>query len=330
MIEGSKTVSIIIPVLNEKNYIDRCIKSIISQDYPKDKMEIIFIDGMSTDGTVKIIKNYMKEYDYIKMFKNPKKLTQYALNIGLKESTGEYIIRMDSHAEFAKDYVLKCIEYLDKTGAIKVGGPMTVKGNGKVQKVIAASYSSPFALGGAKHHKMDFEGEAQAVAWGAFRRDKLLEIGYYDERMTRTEDDDIHMQILDKGGKIYITPQIKGTYYPRSSYSSLFKQFFEYGMWKVAVIRKHRKLFSISHLVPMMFVVVSLILCILSLFYSPAFYVLCAELIMYTLLNAYFSFSAKGLNKISDKLRLMFVHFILHTSYGIGFCIGIFRFWNLK
>ena len=323
-------VSIIIPILNEENYIAKCIESIVSQDYPKENMEAILIDGDSSDKTVEIIKSYIEKYPFIKILKNPNKTVQFALNIGIKGAVGKYIVRMDAHAEYATDYVSKCIEYLEKTGANNVGGPMIAKGKNDIQKVVAAAYHSPFALGGGKFHIEGFEGYADTVFLGSFEREYLLDIGLYDERLPRSEDDDLNFRIAENGGKIYITPEIKSVYYPRDSYKKLFKQYYEYGVWKVAVIKKHKKPARISHLIPMLFVLYLLVFGSLSIFLKPVLYAFLAILAVYILLDAYFSFKSKYIRSFQNRLRLMYVHFILHLSYGLGFWQGIFKFWESK
>ena len=330
MEEKEIIVSIVIPILNEEKYIDKCIESILSQDYPKEHMEAVLVDGESQDRTVEIINTYIEKYPFIKILNNPQKTVQYALNIGIKGACGKYIVRMDAHAEYAEDYVSKCIEYLEKTKANNVGGPMIAKGKNDIQKVVAAAYHSPFALGGGKFHIEGFEGYADTVFLGAFERQYLIDLGLYDERLPRSEDDDLNFRIAESGGKVYITPEIKSVYYPRDSYIKLFKQYYEYGVWKVAVIKKHKKPARISHLIPMLFVLYLVSFSILSLFFKPALYVFLGVLALYILLDMYFSFTNKYVKTFLNKLRLMYVHFLLHLSYGLGFWQGIFKFIGTK
>ncbi len=322
-------VSVVIPVLNEEKYIEKCIRSVVMQNYPKENMELILVDGDSKDKTTEIITDFMKQYDFIKLYHNPKKTVQCALNIGIENATGKYIVRMDAHSEYASDYILKCIEYLDKTGADNVGGPMIAKGKTKVQKVIAAAYHSPFAMGGGKFHDENYEGYSDTVYLGAFRKDTLIKINMYDEYLPRSEDDDLNFRIIENGGKIYITPEIKSIYYPRSNYKDLFAQYFEYGLWKVAVIKKHKKPARISHLVPVTFVVFIVLFSILSLFNDLARIVFWGLMALYSSLNIYFSFKNKYVKTLYDRLRLIWIHFILHISYGLGFLCGIFKFLNI-
>ncbi len=323
-------VSVVIPVRNEEVYIKKCIESIFSQDYPKDSFEIIFVDGNSEDNTADIIKSYITEENHLRLLNNPHKFVQHGLNIGIKAAVGEYIVRMDAHSQYEKDYISKSVEYLEKTNASDVGGQMVAVGETKLQKVIAAAYHSDFALGGGKNHAKDYEGYADTVFLGAFKRQEILDMGLYDERLIRNEDDDLAFRMIEKGLKIFITPEIKSKYYPRSKYSDLFKQYFEYGMWKVAVIKKHGRPARISHLVPMLFVAFLVLFSVGSFFFKEIFWIFTVVMSIYLLLNLYFSFKNDGAPKISDKLMLMLVHFILHISYGSGFWVGIFKFWNFK
>ena len=152
----------------------------------------------------------------------------------------------------------------------------------------------------------------------------------YDERLPRSEDDDLNFRILENGGKIFVTPKIKSVYYPRSTYSDVFKQFFEYGLWKVAVIKKHKKPARLSHLVPISFVIFIILFSILSFFSAIARNIFLFIMLIYFGLNLYFSLKNKRLNVLLDKFRLVWVHFVLHISYGLGFLCGIFKFWRIN
>lgn len=325
-----KKVSVVVPVRNEEKYISKCITSILSQDYPKELLELIFVDGDSEDNTVEIIKSYVGNDDLIRILDNKKKFVQYALNIGINAAIGEYIVRMDAHSEYEDNYISKCVEYLNKTDASNVGGPMIAVGKSRLQSVIAASYHSIFALGGGKNHDKKYEGYADTVYLGAFKRLDIIAVGLYDERLTRNEDDDLCFRMIENGMKIYITPEIKSVYYPRSTYKALFKQYFEYGLWKVAVIKKHKRPARVTHLIPMLFVAFLVLFGIGSFFSKMIFTVFFIVLLLYVIFNMYFSFSNQDLKSISDKLRIMAVHTVLHVSYGFGFWFGVFKFLNTK
>ncbi len=329
-IGNSGKVSVVVPTLNEEKYIKACLDSILMQDYPHELLEIILVDGMSCDSTREIIKDYTKKCDFIKLFDNPNKTVQYAMNIGIENSCGEFIVRMDAHASYAKDYISKCIQYLKTTGADNVGGTTVVRGKTFIQKVIAAAYHSPFALGGSQHYDESYEGYTDTVAWGSFKRSTLVDIGMYDERLPRSEDDDLNFRISENGGKIFVTPKIKSIYYPKDSFLKLFKQYYNYGKWKVAVIQKHHRPSRIVHLVPMLFVAFLMLFGIFSIFSNLAAYVFCSVMSLYFILSIYFSFKSNHIKTLSGKLVLVFAHFVIHVSYGLGFWSGIVKFFGRK
>lgn len=327
---GERLVSVVIPVRNEEKYIVKCVESVLNQDFPKKDMELILIDGASEDQTVSIIKGFAAKYDFIRLCENPRKTVQHALNIGIKSAVGKYVVRMDAHSEYASDYVSECVRQLEKTNAANVGGPMIARGKTRLQKVIAAAYHSPFALGGGKFHDENYEGYADTVYLGAFKRETLLRLGLYDEALPRNEDDDLNLRILENGGRVYVTPRIKSVYYPRGRYGALFRQYFEYGLWKVAVIKKHGKFARVSHLVPVLFFLFIAMFSVLSLFSGLAKLTFAVVMLLYLSLSFYFSLKSKYLSGFCDKLRLVWVHFVLHIAYGAGFFCGIFKFWNVK
>ncbi len=323
-------VSVIVPVLNEEKYIKGCLESILNQDYPKSSLEVLFIDGISGDKTVDIINEYTEKYDFIKLLTNEKKIIPCALNIGVKNATGKYIVRMDAHASYEKDYVSKCIEYLKSKKCANVGGTTVVKGKSFIQKIIAAAYNSPFALGGSNHYDENYEGYTDTVAWGAFEREYLLKIGLYDENLPRSEDDELNFRITEHGDKIFVTPSIKSVYYPRDTFSALFSQYFGYGKWKVAVIKKHHRPSRIAHLVPMLFAAFLILGSILSLILPIFRGLFFGVLVLYFLMDLVFSFRSSHIKSAAGKIGLMWAHFVIHFAYGLGFWSGIFKFLGVK
>ena len=323
--KGETIVSVVIPIRNEETYIAKCLDSVMLQDYPKEHLEINLVDGMSEDRTEEIAREYAEKYPYIHLYQNPNKTVPYAMNIGIRNAVGSYVIRLDAHAEYATDYVSKCVEYLEKTGAFNVGGPAIAIGTTNIQKAVAAAYHSKFAMGGGKYHDVNFEGYADTVWPGAFKKSTLISIGMYNTQFTRNEDDELNFRILQNHGKVYITPEIKCRYYPRKCIPDLFRQYFEFGFWKPAVIREHKKPARMSHLAPVTFVLFILVFGAAAFFSNIAAYTLLSVLLLYATLDTYFSFSSKYAENIEIKLLLCFVHVVLHISYGFGFFAGIFR-----
>ena len=324
-------VSVVIPIYNEENYIVNCIESIAKQDYPKDNLEVLLVDGMSTDSTRDLIAPFLEKYDWIRLLDNPKKIIPSALNIGISEAEGEYIVRMDAHSEYAEDYIRKCIETLERTGADNVGGPQLTKGKNTKQRIIAAAYSSPFALGGGKHFKKDYEGDIDTVFLGAFRKSYAIDLGLYDEDLPRNEDDEFNFRIHENGGRIYMSPDIHVTYYPRDSFSDLAKQYYEYGEGKPKVLRKHKKPSNLKQLVPSLFVLF-VVLGGIGSFISgklkimPLFRVIYkAVLALYIICDAIACFTNKESHGIVEKLGLFWAHIVIHISYGVGYLAGLFK-----
>ena len=323
-------VSVIVPVLNEKKYIKEFIESVLRQDFDKNLLEILLIDGISQDGTRDIIKNYCKKYDFIKILNNIKKNIPSALNIGIKSAQGKYIIRMDAHTYYYPDYISNCIEIIKTGNYQNVGGPTVLGYKNRMQKIISEAHYSLFALGGGKSHNKNYEGLADTVSFGTFEKKYLLKIGLYDENIKFAEDDDLNFKIIENNGKIFITPEIKFIYYPRDNLISLFIQYFKYGMWKIAVIKKHKKPARISHLVPVCFVVFLVFFPVISIFNKYIYFFTCIIFFLYIFLDLIFSFKKNLKLNFLDKLILFSTHFIIHVSYGLGSICGIFRFLKKK
>lgn len=322
-------VSVVIPVRNEHKYIRACLESILRQDYPRDRHEVLLAVGPSEDDTEEIIREYEGKYEYIHMLANPRGTISCGLNIGIKAAKGEYIVRMDAHSKFAENYISKCVEYLLKTGVENVGGPMVAGGKGPFQKAVALAYHSPFALGGGKQHIKGYEGYSDTVFLGAFRKSTAEKVGLFDEALILNEDDDFNFRISEAGGRVFITSEIRSIYYPRDTYMGLIKQYFGYGFWKVAVIKKHYRPARLSHLVPMMFVLFLVFGGLFSCFNKRIRKCYAGVLGLYAVLDAGASFKLKAEDNpdgLMLRFRLMLIHFLLHVSYGCGFIAGIFRF----
>ena len=326
-----KSVSVVIPVLNEEKYIEACIESVIAQDYPKDSLELLLVDGMSEDATREIIGRYTSDYDWIRMLDNEKRIIPAALNIGIVEARGEYIVRMDAHSEYATDYVSKCMEVLERTGADNVGGPQLTDGKNTKQKIIASAYSSVFALGGGKHFKKDYEGEADTVFLGAFKRSYAIEMGLFDEDLPRNEDDEFNYRIKKNGGRVYISPEIKSTYYPRDSFRALAKQYYGYGEGKPKVMKKHGKPSGFKQFVPALFVVFLAFGSVITVIHAitKAFPLLkklfTIGLAVYGICNAIATFTNRQSHGIIEKAGLFWAHIVIHISYGAGYIRGLFK-----
>jgi succinoglycan biosynthesis protein ExoA len=252
-------ITIIIPCRNERHSIGPMLDSLESQDI-RVEWEAIVADGMSDDGTRDVLRRHCQKNPRIRMIDNPSRIVSTGLNAAIREARGEIIIRMDAHTQYAPDYVLQCVQALEQSGAENAGGAPRARAAGIVQRAIAAAYHSPFSNGGARCHDENYEGFVDTVFYGCWRKSTLERIGLFDEAMVRNQDDELNLRLIRAGGKIWQTPKIVSWYQPRRSLATLFRQYAQYGFWKVEVIRKHRVPASWRHLVPAAFVLGNVLL----------------------------------------------------------------------
>lgn len=323
-----KIISIIIPVLNEEKYIDGCIDSIIDFDYPKENLEIIFVDGNSTDKTVEIITSYQDKYKYIKILNNNKKIVPISMNIGIKESRGEYIVRLDAHAIYPKNYISELLKWSKKLDADNVGAVCLteIKSNTNIAKAIKFVMSDKFGVGNSLFRVgTDDVKEVDTVPFGFYKREVFKKNGFYNEQLDRVQDLEFNKRLKNNGGKIFLVPEISCTYFPRETISSFFRNRYETGKWVVlaAFITKDLSSISIRHMIPLIFVVSLFCIFLCSLFYSNCFIVLAFILLSYT--SILFTRSIVITKKIILSVYNVLSYFVLHISYGIGSIGGFYN-----
>jgi succinoglycan biosynthesis protein ExoA len=323
-------VSVLIPCRNESGSIEACVRNVYSFQPPVGGFEVIVIDGMSNDGTREILRRLVQEFPGLVIIDNPKRTVPYAMNLGIKEAKGEFIIRTDVRCVHPKNYVVDLVELSEKTRADNVGGVLEPAGNTFMQKAIAVSYRSPVSMGGALRHRSDFVGETDAVYGGCFQRNRLIEIGMYDEGMTRNQDDELSFRLRKNGGKIMQTSKIRVLYYPRKSLGQLFKQFCQYGFWKVRVIQKHPQQAAPRHLCPSALVCILGFLLVGEIWSTVLFWTFWCVLLAYIAAVTVEAVRVSAVTKSPPGLIPAVAASIgtIHTSYGIGFICGLL-FWGL-
>jgi succinoglycan biosynthesis protein ExoA len=243
-------VSVIVPCRNEARYIREFLSGLLRQHLGDLEMEILVADGMSDDGTRAVLEEFQNRFRNIRVFDNPERIASTGLNRAIRQAKGEIIIRMDAHTEYAPDYIRTCVDVLDETQADNVGGPALTRANGYVAEAIAHAFHSPFASGGSKFHDPQYEGPVDTVTYGCWRKSTLEKIGLFDERLVRCQDAELNLRLVASGGTVWQSPKIVSWYYPRKRLSDLCLQYFQYGFWKCAVIRKHRRPAAWRNLVP--------------------------------------------------------------------------------
>lgn len=320
-------VSVVMPVLNEEKYIEKCILSLLEQDYQKSDMEWIFMDGESKDSTVAIIQKFQEKYpSLMQLINNPNKTVPYAMNIGIRNAKGKYIVRLDAHATYNCDYISKCVYYLENTDAVNVGGILETRGKEFMGKTIARMLSSRFGVGGSQFRVSSQSGYVDTVPFGAFKREIFDEVGCYDERLTRNEDNELNYRIRKRGYKIYLANDINLSYYCRDTIGAITKMAHSNGKWTIVAMKLSPGSMGIRHFIPLMFVLSLLFLVPLSYISLFALKTLIIELTLYGLLD--FLFACKQAESIKSFLLLLLLFPIFHVSYGFGSLTGILKLYK--
>ena len=322
-------ISFILPIRNEVKYIKQTLDSILYQNNINQVVEILIADGMSDDGTRELIKNLQINNPNIILIDNPEKIVSTGFNRALSKSTGEIIIRVDGHSIIHYDYASKCKQQLNLKNCACVGGLIHPLGNSIFTKIITLATSSKFGVGNSKSHYSKISCWSDTVYLGAYKREVFEEIGGYDEELVRNQDDEFNFRLIQNGGKIWLDPSIKSSYYPRDSFTKLFKQYFQYGFYKVRVMQKRKGLASWRHLVPGIFVLSLLIGFFLFIIKSGPFFLFLVGMpyllfsLIFTILEIF-----KSTKDVFSLTLLPLIFFILHFSYGLGFLLGLVYFWN--
>lgn len=325
-------VSIIVPCRNEEKFISKCLDSIILQDFPKDKLEVLVVDGMSEDGTREILKKYQREHPFIKVLDNVKKITPSALNIGIENSKGEIIIRMDSHADYQKDYISKCVRYLKEYNADNVGGiirTLPAKDN-IIAKAIAISLSHFFGAGGSY-----FRTGAEKPKWvdtvfgGCYKKEVFKRVGLFNENLVRSQDMEFNLRLKKAGGKILLASDIISCYYPKSSIKDFFVHNIKDGIWAVYPLKFVRLPLRLRHYIPLIFVLSLLGTGLLAIFFSVFFWLFISIICFYLLAAVYFSVkTAVKEKKIGLFVVLPIVFAARHIGYGLGSIWGLMKLFS--
>jgi GT2 family glycosyltransferase len=242
-------VSIVIPCLNEEKYITALLDSLAAQDYGADGIEVLVSDGGSTDRTRELVRTYPSRFARLELVDNPRKITVAGLNEGMAASRGDCWIIIGAHSKVRADFVRQSVEALQRTGAACVGGPIETIGEGTMGLAIAAAMSSPFGVGNAKFRYAEEEGEVDTVPFGCYHRKVWDVVGRFDETVDGADEDSYNQRLLDAGGRIWLTPAIRSSYYPRKSFTALAKQYWEYGAAKGTLFQRGRPL-QPRHFVP--------------------------------------------------------------------------------
>lgn len=319
-------VSIVVPCRNEETYLVRCLDSILAADYPRDRLEILVVNGGSTDRTAEVLARYAAAHPGIVALENPQGTTPVALNIGIRAASGEIIVRMDAHVLYPPDYIRRLVAGLEESGADNVGGVLeTVPAEDTpTARAIALGISHRFGVGNS-HFRIgtDERREVDTVPFGCFRREVFERIGLFDEELIRNQDDEFNFRIITRGGRVLLLPDVFCRYFARRSLGQLARMYYQYGYFKPLVVRKVGRVMTVRQLVPALLVAGLSGSAALAIWLPPAqaiFALVAASYLALVLVCAAGAVRAHGLR---CGIALAAVFPTLHFSYGAGFLLGI-------
>src|SRR6185437_13228667 len=235
------SITILIPCRNEVRFIEDTIDRVFLSDYPSDKIEVIVADGYSDDGSYEKILELQKKYSGVKAIRNEKKTTPFAFNIGLAHGTGDYYMTLGSRHVLDKDYIKICVtDLLNNDEIVCCGGISESIHSNDVGKYIAKAMSSPIGVGMGNFRTINESKFVDTVGTPIYKRWIFEKIGWFDENLVRNQDDELNFRVTQAGYKIYLDKDAYVSYYARESFTKLYKQYFQYGYWKVYVNKKHK------------------------------------------------------------------------------------------
>jgi len=321
-------VSVVTPCRNEAGFIAAFIASVMAQQSDGFEIELLVADGRSNDGTRAILEHLVAGNPTVRCMDNPEGIVSTGLNRCIEAARGEIIVRMDVHTRYAEDYVQRCVEALTSSGAVCVGGPWKADGAPGLQRAIADAFQSPFGSGGARSRDLAYEGPCDTVYLGCWHRKDLLAAGGFDEALVRNQDDELALRLHRAGGIIWQSPRIRSSYTPRASIGALYRQFFQYGYWKVAVARKHGVHASFRHMVPVLFVTALAALGIGALFTPLGLLALLTFCAVYLAGITFAGFRANTQRGWKAAFMVALAIAAMHFGYGLGYALGVrdFRF----
>lgn len=322
-------VSVIMPVRNEAHYIARSLGAVLEQNYPTERMEVIVADGMSTDGTQDIVRSLQAQHPHVRLIDNPAKIVPTGLNRAIRQASGEIILRVDGHCEISRDYVRRCVSHLQSDGIGGVGGPLETVGDTPIARVIAVAMSSRFGVGGSAFRVVSNKTMlTDTIPFPAYTRAILESGGPFDEELVRNQDDEYNYRLRKLGVKLLLAADVRSRYYSRSSLRSLWRQYFQYGYWKVRVLQKHPWQMRPRQFLPPAFVAALLGTGILACFFTLGRVLAVTVVGAYMLADLVASIRALRRENCHELQLLPVVFATLHLSYGLGFLVGLLKFWN--
>lgn len=322
-------ITVIIPCYNEQDTITLLLEAIYQQTYPKEKLEVLIVDGHSTDATLANVTRFRNAHPdlNIRIIENPQRIIPVALNLGIKESTGEIIIRLDAHSIPYRDYIERCVFALQDKKAENVGGIWEIKpgGNHWIARAIAQAASHPFGVGDARYRVGGKAQYVETVPFGSFYKSLFSKVGYFNEKLLTNEDYEFNQRIRLNGGKIWFDPSIKSIYFSRKTLRELAKQYRRYGYWKAKMILQNPRSLRWRQAIPPLFVISILFWIILFFIYKKTLILLVSELTVYILMLLLVAVrEAIKTKDYSLLFGMPIAMMIMHVCWGTSFLWSLF------
>lgn len=323
-------ISVVIPCRNEVRFIRECIDAIYASKLNEQVTTAVFVvDGMSDDGTREVIGEMRIAYPSLHLIDNTKQLTPFAFNLGIEAQKADYVQIVGARQILSEDYLQKSVDVLSNdTGTWCVGGNVQNVYLNDTGKIISKAMSTTFGMGLGNFRTLDESGFTDTVGTPMYPYWVFDRIGLFDEQLIRNQDDDFNFRVLQAGGKIWFEASISLKYYVRGNFSGLYRQFYQYGYWKVFVNRKHKAVTTMRQLVPPAFVLFLFLAPLLMLLGGAFLWGTVSLLGIYLLLGLYFGFK-KG-DSLNESTGVFKTFPILHFSYGLGYLYGMLNFLILR
>jgi len=312
-------VSVVLPIRNEAPFIEACLERLLDQDYPRERMEILVVDGQSDDATVEVVRGVQQRHPTadVRILENDRRIVPPALNIGIRAARGSVIVRMDGHSVPASDYVSKCVAALRVSGAANVGGVLEAVGATPFGWAVATATGHPLGAGDARYRIGGAPGFVDHVAFGAFPKAVFDEVGLFDESLVRNQDDEMNMRLRGAGKRVYLDPAIQVRYTPRGTVRGLWSQYFQYGWWRLETMKRHPTELRLRQALPPAMAAAFASAAVLAPFWSVAAIGLAIASILYVVMLAAVALRLAGQHAAAPLIALAFA--VMHFAYGFGF-----------
>lgn len=327
------SVSVILPCRNEAKGIGSCLESIIQTEYPKERLELLVVDGRSDDGTKDAVSEFCRRFSWIRLLDNDRGITPAGLNIGITSARGQIVIRMDAHALYPPDYIGKLVEWIERSQADNVGGVCITRPADPTPKAqaIAIGLSHPWGVGNS-HFRIGVSAPkwVDTVPFGCYRREVFDKIGLFDERLIRNQDDELNHRLIKSGGRILLVPEIVSYYTARESLGKLWIMYYQYGYFKPFAARMIGAVMTVRQLVPSAFVASLALTAALALWSNLMAVFFGSIIVSYGVLDLCIGVSVAVKKGFRCGLWSMVVFPTLHISYGLGYLKGVLDFLILR